>query len=99
MGMNARLVPHHKMYVPYLILSINTGEIMTTKKSVLVRITQISKSPLVKYILHSQKHPVAIATDLPRVLSGVSSTGSKNGIPSKPIPAKVLNANKPTAAT
>lgn len=42
-------------------------------------------------LLHSQKKPVAIATDFARVCNGVSSTGNKNGIPSKPIAKNVLN--------
>ena len=40
--------------------------------------------------LQSQKKPVEMATDLPRVCKGVNSTGSKNAKPLVPIAQTVL---------
>lgn len=93
--MKARLVPAHRIYVPCLIFAIRTGEIITTKKSetelVFAGEGEIGRDlNSDRYLLQSQKKPVAIAIDLPRVCSGVSSTGNKNGIPSNPMARNVL---------
>jgi hypothetical protein len=64
---------------------MGTGEIITTKKSIHGSVSGIKTARRRGDSLQDQKQAVAIATLLARVASGVSSIGSRKGMPQKPM--------------